>query len=175
MKKLFKKLLCTVLSAGLLLSCAGVLAAGPVKNQVVLLKFDDLVQENADAFQRVADILAEEDVPGSFGIIGNSLEGDNQEYFDTIKAWDAQGIELWHHGYTSAEKEYLNDDYDAQYESFKKTMDLMEEKCGITMHSFCLPWGNGTDTTLRVLNEFPEITSTLVAPQAKRYHERGQL
>lgn len=54
-------------------------------------------------------------------------------------------------------------------------MDLMEEKCGITMHSFCLPMGNGTDTTLRVLNEFPEITSTLVAPQAKRYHERGQL
>lgn len=165
MKKLFKKLLCSVLSVGLLLSCAGALAAGPVKNQVVLLKFDDLVQENADAFQRVADLLAEEGVPGSFGIIGNSLEGDNQEYFDTIKAWDAQGIELWHHGYTSAEKEYLNDDYDAQYESFKKTMDLMKEKCGITMHSFCLPWGNGTDTTLRMLNEFPEITSTLVAPQ----------
>lgn len=142
------------------------MAAGPVKNQVVLLKFDDLVQSNQAAFQKVADILAEEGVPGSFGIIGNSLEGDNQAYFDAVKAWDKQGIELWHHGYTSAEKEYLSDSYDEQYESFRKTMDLMKEKCGITMHSFCLPWGNGNDITLRVLNEFPDITSTLVAPKA---------
>lgn len=167
MKKLYKKLLCGALSACMALGCIVMpsFAAGPVKNQVVLLKFDDLVQNNAAAFQKVADLLAEEGVPGSFGIIGNSLEGDNQAYFDTVKAWDKQGIEIWHHGYTSGEKEYLNDDYDAQYESFRKTMDLVKEKCGITMHSFCLPWGNGTDTTLRMLNDFPEITSTLVAPQ----------
>lgn len=161
MKKLYKKLLCGALSACMALGCIVMpsFAAGPVKNQVVLLKFDDLVQNNAAAFQKVADLLAEEGVPGSFGIIGNSLEGDNQAYFDTVKAWDKQGIEIWHHGYTSGEKEYLNDDYDAQYESFRKTMDLVKEKCGITMHSFCLPWGNGTDTTLRMLNDFPEITS----------------
>lgn len=163
--KMLRKILCAVLSGAMLLAGVSAFAAPPVKNQVVMLKFDDLTDTNAEAFVRVAQVLAEEGVPGSFGIIGNSLDGDKEEYCEQVRAWDAQGIEIWHHGYTSDEKEYLSDDYDMQYESFKKTMDLVKEKCGITMHSFCLPWGNGTDTTLRMLNDFPEITSTLVSPQ----------
>jgi hypothetical protein len=82
------------------------LYAADSKPQVILLKLDDVVARRTGTspvsprWQRMADYLEANQIKGAFGIITESLEKDDDAYFQWIKKLQAGGlIEFWHHGY----------------------------------------------------------------------------
>ncbi|MBE7053594.1 MAG: DUF2334 domain-containing protein [Ruminococcaceae bacterium] len=136
-------------------------------NQIVLLKFDDL-QGKSGAMtktQRTIDILKEYDIPGSFGVIGNTFEDDetDNEHLKTIKGWYDEGYEIWHHGYYHSQGEYPNTydgetiTADSMKESFGKTMEIFKN-AGVPITTFGSPHNNAGTTFVEMLEEnFPEI------------------
>ncbi len=138
------------------------------KSQYVILKLDDLWYEDNlvhEGWTQVMDFLNEEDVIGTIGLIGSSLEEDNQEYFEWIKMRHDEGHEIWHHGFCHCRqtvgeleiREYRGKELDDQCESIAKTQRLAKEKLGITLHTFGAPY-NSTDVhTITALNKVPEI------------------
>lgn len=151
---------------------------------VVLLKLDDVRGKNDSTsynnFDKIYDYAAEENVPMAFGVIGNSLESNDQDYYDTLKKWNDSGlIEVWHHGYWhsyfDADGNAWTEDsgskygeyklsYEKQYESFSATYNLLKEKAGIEIRSFCAPFNATDDTTVTMLNnDFPQIKVMMTA------------
>lgn len=72
-----------------------------------LLKLDDLARHGAGPGatvspqrQRVTDFLESGGIKPSFGVFGESLEGDVPAYVSWLKTRVDRGwIELWHHGW----------------------------------------------------------------------------
>lgn len=133
--------------------------------QVVILKLDDLKNTNYPVFQNIADYVQEKGIKASFGVIGNTLEDDGQKqaYYDAIGNWDKNGIEIWHHGYEHVITEYNASPFEAQMESFGKTVNLLKEKTGIHVRSFGSPYNNSDATTVQVLNQFPGVKVKMLA------------
>ncbi len=134
------------------------------QSPVVILKFDDLGNPaKLNGFIRVADILIERELPGTFGIIAKNLAGSSSKIAtvcEKITEWSNQNIEMWSHGYDHSEAEFSTAPYDTQYESFKKALDTVKEKTGVEIKSFCSPYGNATrDTLIMIKDNFPQITS----------------
>jgi peptidoglycan/xylan/chitin deacetylase (PgdA/CDA1 family) len=136
-----------------------------IKEQIVIIKLDDLMVSTLSAFQKVNDIIIEKDIKAGFGIIANSLEsnGSNQAYYDAIKRLaNNSRVEIWNHGYTHAlngttSGEFFNTPYDQQYENFKKAMELVASKCGVEMRSFGSPGNRADSSFIKVIRQFPQI------------------
>ncbi len=131
---------------------------------VVVLKFDDLGNPaKLNGFSRIADILIERELPGTFGIIAKNLVSSSSAtatVCQKIAEWSAQNIEMWSHGYEHSQEEFSTASYDEQLESFKKALDTVKEKTGVEIKSFCSPYGNATrDTLIMIKDNFPQITS----------------
>ena len=136
--------------------------ADSVNKPIIILKLDDLCNDNVANFQKCFEILQSYEISNAgFGLIGEHLEDSRvtNELVSKITLWNNAGIEIWHHGYSHTEKEFNSDsDYNAQKESFRKTCDLLYQKTGITITSFGSPWNNANETTVSVIeNEFPQI------------------
>lgn len=175
--KHLKKVLAFVLCTALTLSVfpGAVSAASDRFKPIVIIKLDDLTTNTVAGFQKAFDLVQKEGVKAGFGVIGNSLEDDGkkQAFYDKIKEWDKAGIEIWHHGYLHAEPEYHGSDYDSQYENFNKTVQLLKDKCGITVTSFGSPFNNSDATTAKMIGEkFPQITNVMLSAD---YGEHGFL
>lgn len=135
--------------------------------QVIIFKFDDLSQSSQDAFQKVADIVYDKEVKAGFGIIANSCDGDdnskNEPYYNRVKKFHNSGlIEIWAHGFDhflsgDTVTEFLTMPYQHQYKNFKRSIDLTNEKLGITMRTFGAPGNRSDATTVSVMNQFPQI------------------
>lgn len=168
MKKRVKPLallLCALLVLSMFPAAAGAATADRYK-PIVILKLDDLNTNTVNGFQTAFEIVQEEGVKAGFGVIGSSLEDDGtkQSYYDKIKEWHDAGIEIWHHGYLHSETEYHDSDYDSQYENFNKTVQLLQDKCGITVTSFGSPHNNSDATTAQMIDEkFPQITNVMLS------------
>jgi peptidoglycan/xylan/chitin deacetylase (PgdA/CDA1 family) len=117
------------------------------------------------AFQRVADTIVKKNCRAGFGIIGKSCEGGDEktDYFNRVKSFRNSGkIEIWAHGYDhfmngDTLTEFRNMPYEKQYEHFAKTLQLVQEKCGITMTTFGTPGNKADSGTTKVINQFPQI------------------
>lgn len=140
----------------------------PVKKtspRVIIFKFDDLSEKTLPAFQRVADIIVKKECKAGFGIVGRSCEGgaEKLQYFNRVKDFNNTGrIEIWAHGYDhfmngDTLTEFRNTPYEQQFDHFKKTLDLVSEKCGITMHTFGTPGNKSDSSTTNVINQFPQV------------------
>jgi peptidoglycan/xylan/chitin deacetylase (PgdA/CDA1 family) len=137
---------------------------GDKGGETIILKLDDLKDSSLflSQFGQVYNMVIQKNVKAGFGIIGNSLEdnGAKQNYYDTIRNWDASGrIEIWHHGY-----DHLNTPsteftmpYDHQYDHLQRTIDLLLSKCGITVHSFGAPFNANNADTVTAMNAFPQM------------------
>ncbi len=173
-----KKIISVLLAAAMLFCALPVLAndaapdtADTVNRDkpIIILKFDDMgAKAHTQNFNRTAELLAKYDATGGFGIIGQWFDrDDNQAELDAIKAWNKQGIEIWHHGYYHSQEEYSTNPYEKQLEDFKRTMDLVKDKCQIEITSFGSPYNNATDTTLQVIKDnFPQIKCIMLAPNS---------
>lgn len=139
-------------------------SAGPF----IILKLDDLWCEDDlvhPGWSQVVEFLNKENIQGTIGIIGSSLETDNESYFAWIKDRHHEGYEIWHHGFCHCRhkegkidiREFRGKGLTAQCESIAKTQTLAQEKLGITLHSFGAPY-NSTDTSTAIaLARIPDI------------------
>ena len=137
--------------------------------QVIVLKLDDIVTDNAPRWQRVTDFLAEQDLKASYGIIGYSLEEENPGYFQWIKELQAGGrIELWNHGYlkrlASDKAGEFEGTFEEQKRSLLRTQELAREKLGIELKAFGPHWSGTNDDTAKALETMPEITMWFYGP-----------
>ncbi len=156
---------CAVVFVVMMVLCAGMACAAPK----VILKLDDLSQRGAVPGQGVMwswiktdKMLERENVKAAIGIIGDSLEEPSEEYIKWIKGRMAcRRYVLWNHGYVHKEFEFKGPSKEEQKETLLKTQRLAKEKLGLTLHSFCSPWGNQDTNTVAALNEIPELTGWL--------------
>ncbi len=129
---------------------------------VIVLKFDDLGKAaSVTGFDRIAKILEEKNITGSFGIVANHFAStSNASVFPYVQKWDEQGIEMWSHGYKHTKEEFSTDPYETQYENFKNALDIVKEKTGVEIKVFGSPHNNsGRDTLIMVKDNFPEINT----------------
>jgi len=114
---------------------------------------------------QVMDFLNAENVKGTIGLIGESLEGDDLNYFTWIKDRHGEGHEIWNHGFCHCRhkegeveiREYRGRDFEYQKESVLKTQRLAKEKLGLTLCSFGAPYNSTDEFTAAIINEIPEL------------------
>jgi len=162
-----------LLASGTLVAAA---EAGAAAGPVVILKLDDLARHGAGPqatvsprWQRITDFLEGEKIKASFGLFGDSLEGDCPAYVAWLKARTTGGwIELWHHGYyarglpeaqqvNGRKAEYLGGTAADQAAMFAKSLALAKEKVGVELKAFG-PHSTAIDgTTYEALEGIPQI------------------
>lgn len=155
---------------GPLLLCLFILGNFAVFAQTpqVILKLDDLKYEQGlvhPGWAQVIDFLNQKKVTGTIGLIGNSLEKNQPNYFDWIKARHQEGYEIWHHGYCHCQwdeeekriREYRGTSLEEQCISLQKTQDLAKEKLGITLRSYGAPYNSTDQNTLQAMYSIPEL------------------
>ena len=143
-----------------------------IYKQLIILKADDL-SYSANyiiplGFQNFIDYIENNNIKASIGLIGNSLEVNNEQYLQYIKNISLDGsFEIWNHGYNhkltgtnengETYHEFWNTTYDYQKDHLEKTQELALEKLGITLRAFGAPGNNHDLITLDVINENDEI------------------
>ena len=164
-RDILRSFICTIV----LSSCSLMLNAQVAEQPpYVILKLDDLWFEEElvhSGWIQVIDFLNEEQVIGTIGIVGNSLESADERYYEWIKTRHQEGHEIWHHGFCHCRhregeldiREYRGKGLEEQCISVAQTQKLAKEKLGITLHSFGAPY-NSTDTSTTVaLARIPAI------------------
>jgi predicted deacetylase len=136
----------------------------------IVLKLDALIYVYggpvSERWDNFAALILEKEVPAAIGIIGNSLEKGNEEYFEWIRERNESGyFEFWNHGFDHSR--ILQDDQEIyefsksslQYQvtTLRKTQDLAREKLGIEFVTFGAPYNRIDEQTAKALEEFPEI------------------
>jgi peptidoglycan/xylan/chitin deacetylase (PgdA/CDA1 family) len=146
--------------------------------QVIVLKLDDVVAYRSKdgspvspRWQRITDFLKERDIKASYGIIGFSLEEDNQAYFDWIRQLHESGlIEFWNHGYRNRRATDKTGEFEGSFEEQKsaleKTQRLAKEKLGIELRTFGPHWSGTNEATARALESIPEIKIWFYGPRS---------
>ena len=76
----------------------------PVKKQYIILKADDLIYDQSNVISpnwlTFIDYIENLEIKAAIGIIGNSLNTVNEEYYSIISSVHKRGnIEFWNHGY----------------------------------------------------------------------------
>jgi peptidoglycan/xylan/chitin deacetylase (PgdA/CDA1 family) len=134
----------------------------------VILKLDDLwYKDNQvhEGWEQVIAFLNDQNIIGTIGLIGNSLEQDNEAYFDWIKKRQQEGHEIWNHGFCHCRnrdqekeiREFRGTDFEAQFASISTTQKLANEKLGITLRTFGAPYNSTDDHTANALAEIPDL------------------
>ncbi len=134
----------------------------------VILKLDDLWYEDGlvhPGWIQVFDFLQDEEVVGTIGLVCNSLEEGSDDYFQWIKDREAEGHEIWHHGYCHCKpmmegverREFRGMDYSYQYDHLWRAHQLAKEKLDITFRTFGAPYNSTDAHTARALDSLPEI------------------
>lgn len=142
--------------------------AGQSASPTVILKLDDLWYEDGlvhPGWIQVFDFLQEQEVIGTIGLVCNSLEEGGDTYFQWIKDREAEGHEIWHHGYChckpvlegSERREFRGTDYAYQYAHLAQAQQLAKDKLGIVFHTFGAPYNSTDAFTARALDSLPEI------------------
>jgi len=139
-----------------------------ISKPFVILKLDDLwCKEKVvhEGWIKVVEFLNEQEIKGTIGIIGNSLEEDNPTYFDWVKERDKEGYEIWNHGFCHCRhkedeieiREFRGKNYEEQLSSIQNTQDLAKEKLGITLQSFGAPYNSTDEFTAVILEQIPAL------------------
>jgi len=143
-----------------------------VGGQKVVLRCDDLTPDVLDKFEAVLNLAKERSMKVSFGLIADEWAGATDEQWAKIKSWqDNDGVEFWHHGYTSETDPY-NGAYgsikgecgvgvpmEAQLEKFTAAYDLFAGK-GIKITAFAAPFNSTSLETYKMLEQFNSTHSS---------------
>jgi peptidoglycan/xylan/chitin deacetylase (PgdA/CDA1 family) len=158
-------------------------STGPAKPQIILLKLDDVVARRVSSspvsprWQKVADYLKANNIKGSFGIITESLEKDNADYFQWIKDIQKEGlIEFWMHGYkmrgAKDTGEFEQGTWEEQKAILEKGEKLAQEKLGFSLPAFGPHWSGTTEETDRALEAVPSVKIWLYGPAKPKHFSR---
>ncbi len=162
---------CTFAWSGNVATCD---EASSSSSQVIVLKLDDVVAYKEDMpvsprWQRVTDFLKASNIRASYGVIGFSLEEDNEAYFTWIRNVHNSGlIEFWNHGYRQRKATDKTGEFEGSFEEQKdalqRTQELAKEKLGIELKAFGPHWSGTNEGTAKALEEIPEITMWFYGP-----------
>jgi peptidoglycan/xylan/chitin deacetylase (PgdA/CDA1 family) len=155
----------------------------PATPQIILLKLDDVVARRVSSspvslrWQKIADFLKANNIKGSFGIITESLENDNPQYFQWIKDIQKEGlIEFWMHGYkmrgAKDTGEFEQGTWEEQKAILEKGERLAQEKLGFSLPAFGPHWSGTTEETDRALEAVPSVKIWLYGPAKPKYFSR---
>jgi beta-galactosidase len=136
------------------------------------LKFDDMTPSDAvDGVtaieQQVYDYLMERGIPHAWGVC-RLYQSDNPAYYAWLKARDAEGIEIWHHGnrhdrVRGESWEFKNRDAASQRENLRYTQERILEKTGIVLKTFGAPYNQTDAVTAEALNAMDSIETMYFA------------
>jgi len=142
-----------------------------VYKQFVILKADDIIFSDSLISPRWIKYFkysVENNIKSGIGIIGNSLEKGNNDYYDYLKTLiKSNYFEIWNHGYNhvlgvkkedgSLYSEFRNSGYEYQKHEIEMTQSLCKKYLNYTPKAFGAP-GNAIDeTTTKVIDENPDI------------------
>ncbi len=138
------------------------------KKPFVILKLDDLWCKDNEVhagWKMVVEFLNAQEVKGTIGLIGDSLEKDNFAYFDWIKERNQEGYEIWNHGFCHCRvkeegveiSEFRGKNFEEQSSSITKTQRLAKEKLGITLHTFGAPYNSTDEQTTKVIEQISDL------------------
>ena len=163
-----KKVILILTSLLLIFSvCAN--ASGINGTPVIILKCDDFKSNNASAienFDKLFNMLQEENVTAAFGIVGNSsTSGDTDTFWRNANKYVSSGIEIWSHGWLHRKNEDAVAEfngmlsYDEMKKNFQKTIDLVAKNTnGYQITSFGAPYNATSSECLSMINnDFPQI------------------
>lgn len=128
-----------------------------LRRQRLVLKLDDVhYGEDGDAlpprWERLIAYLKENGIRANLGIIGYSLAGDRQDYFNRLRELAAtDGIEFWSHGYHNRmgldEPGEFEGDFEQQRLALHLTDSLAQAKAGIRLRAWGQHWTNCNEYT----------------------------
>jgi hypothetical protein len=129
--------------------------------KIIILKFDDF-RCCTKNWEIISEYVVSKNIKASIGIIGRSLETENQISFDWVKNLNSAGnFEFWNHGYNHKNNkdtyEFYKTSYEEQYKSIETTQRLGKNKLGITFSTFGAPYNKMDDNTTLVLEKFSDI------------------
>ncbi len=140
--------------------------------QLIILKADDFVYDYqkviSSRWKRFIDFIAHKNIKASLGIVGNSINYGNDEFYESTKKINSSGyFEFWNHGYShklnatniQGEKycEFQGTPVEYQKAHLLRTQKLAKERLGIDLHAFGAP-GNAIDiNTITTVDETSEI------------------
>lgn len=135
----------------------------------IVLKLDDLTDAPyaREGFDRVAHLLAERKIPASFGLMTESCadNGHKADYYALIRRWATTGeIEIWHHGWDHARGEFKDASEAVQREHLQRGCAVVQEKLGITLHTFGAPFDEIDDSTITAMNATPQLNVWFARP-----------
>lgn len=136
------------------------------------LKFDDMTpRDEVDGVtaieQQVYDLLMKRGIPHAWGVC-RLYQSDNPAYYAWLKARDAEGIEIWHHGnrhdrVKGESWEFKNRSAASQRENLRYTQERIFEKTGIVLRTFGAPYNQTDAATARALNAMDAIQTMYFA------------
>lgn len=168
MKNIIKLLFFLLISGVFACGSQQKMGKGNSGKPMVVLKLDDLWFKNGQVhpgWQQVVDFLNEQNITGTIGLIGESLEDADASYYQWIKKRHKEGHEIWHHGYCHCKpavdgvekREFRGTDYTYQLEQLSKAQQLAREKLGIKLRSFGAPYNSTDANTPFALGQITEI------------------
>lgn len=145
------------------------------------LKFDDLMPVDGETGvtlieQLTYDLLSREGIPHAWGVC-RLYQSENPAYYAWLKARDAEGNEIWHHGnrhdrVAGESWEFKNRGAASQRANLRFTQDRVFEKTGIRMVTFGAPYNQTDATTAAVLNEQGEWSIMYFAQGSSEFSGR---
>jgi peptidoglycan/xylan/chitin deacetylase (PgdA/CDA1 family) len=122
---------------------------------------------------RVIDYCEKNKVKAGLGIICDSLEKDNQAYFNWIKATQKKGIiEFWCHGYDSNKDFYTTHTLEEQIAALNRCQKLAKEKLGFPLPAFGPHYSGITLDTEKAVQAVPEFKVWLYGPKNSQFYKR---
>ncbi len=155
--------------------------------QIIILKLDDLWNKERKVHQGWEDVISylnENNIKSTIGIIGESLETEDEVYFNWVKKRHNEGHEIWNHGYCHCKplidgetvSEFRDTPLEYQFEQLQKTQTLAKEKLGITLTTFGAPYNHTDSVTAVALDRLPEIKNWFYNetnhPSSKKVYSR---
>ena len=160
----------------------GMKAGKPVSDRIVweveppiryaTLKFDDMrprdeVEGVTAIEQQVYDLLMQRGIPHAWGVC-RLYGSDNPSFYAWLKARDAEGVEIWHHGnrhdrVKGESWEFKNRALASQLSNLRYTQERIFEKTGIVMQTFGAPYNRTDAATAEALNQTDDIQTMYFA------------
>lgn len=134
--------------------------------KIAIIKADDVRKVHAN-WNRFFKISQELGVKVSAGIICDSLQRTNHEYFKWLNDWQATGmVEFWNHGWDhkrwggdqkNQTKEFAGSGYEHQKQHFEDAQTLMGRVLGRMPVAFGAPYNAMDSDTARVFEENKDL------------------
>ena len=130
--------------------------------RIVIIKADD-VRKRTENWDKFFELSRARGVPVSAGIVCDSIEKNDSQYGDWIRASHESGwVEFWNHGYDHKRwkgenglkfHEFNRTGYDHQKKHFETCQQLLKDVLGQEPIAFGAPYNAMDEDTLRVIHE----------------------